>query len=68
MPQVTMTFTLPDEQGEFDAARLGPAALSALWDISQRCRVLMDHCNPTQNDFALAAEICEMIPSELLNV
>ena len=30
MPRLTITYQLPDEQAEYDAARLGRAALEAL--------------------------------------
>jgi hypothetical protein len=63
---ITFRFTLPDEQGEFDAARLGRSAMSALWEIDQRCRGLLKHGEPTEEQTALAREIREMIPQELL--
>ncbi len=62
----TLRFTLPDEQGEFDAARLGRQALSTLWDIDQRCRALVKHGTPTMQERELAEEIRDMIPAELL--
>ena len=65
-PVATLRFRLPDEQGEFDAARLGRAALSALWDIDQRCRALVKHGTPTMQERELAEEIRRMIPAELL--
>ena len=68
MPQVTIRFRLPDEQGEYDAARLGGDALSALWEIDQHCRSLCKHGSPTPEQRALAERIREMIPKELLNV
>jgi hypothetical protein len=46
--RATLTFTLPDEQGEFDAARLGRAALSTLWGIDQRCRAICKHGEPSK--------------------
>ena len=68
MPQVTIRFLLPDEQGEYDAARLGGKALLTLWEIDQRCRSLIRHGNPTPEERTLAEQIREMISSELLNV
>jgi len=62
----TLRFTLPDEQGEFDAARLGRAALTTLWEIDQRCRRLLKHGEPTPEEAALADEIRDMIAQELL--
>jgi hypothetical protein len=64
--RATLTFTLPDEQGEFDAARLGSKALSTLWEIDQRCRSLLKHGEPTDEERRLAEEIRAMIPAELL--
>jgi hypothetical protein len=63
----TLRFTLPDEQSEFDAARLGREALSTLWEIDQRCRGLLKHGSPTPAERELAEEIRRMIPAELLD-
>ena len=62
----TLRFTLPDEQGEFDAARLGSQALLTLWEIDQRCRSLLKHGDPTPDAARLAEEIRAMIPGEML--
>jgi hypothetical protein len=64
--KATLTFNLPDEQGEFDAARLGHKALTTLWDIDQRCRSLLKHGDPSDETARLAEEIRGMIPGELL--
>ena len=64
--KATLTFNLPDEQGEYDAARLGRKALSTLWDIDQRCRSLCKHGEPTPEERRLAEEIRAMIPGEML--
>ena len=64
--QAILKFTLPDEQGDFDAARLGRAALAALWQIDQRCRSLIKHGEPTDEERRLAQEIRAMIEPELL--
>jgi hypothetical protein len=66
--RATLTYSLPDEQGEYDAARLGRQALSALWEIDQRLRSLVKHGEPTAEQRQLAEEIREMIPGELLDV
>ena len=66
--KATLTFSLPDEQGEFDAARLGSQALAALWDIDQRCRSLLKQGSPTDEEARLAEEIRGMIDGELLDV
>jgi hypothetical protein len=64
---VTMRFTLPEEQGDFDAARLGSKALLTLWEIDQHCRSLLKHGEPTPEQAALAQEIRAMIDAELLD-
>ena len=66
MPTVTVTYTLPDEQAEYDAARLGRQALSVLWEIDQRCRSLVKHGEPSEETERLAEQIRSMIPGECL--
>jgi hypothetical protein len=66
--RATLTFTLPDEQGDFDAARLGRDALSALWEIDQACRSLLKHGDPSEETASLAEAIRGMIDGELLEV
>ena len=61
MPTVTVTYTLPDEQHEYDAARLGRAACGTLWDIDQGLRSLLKHGEPSEQTAKLAEEIREMI-------
>ena len=68
MPTVTLQYTLPDEQAEYDAARLGSEAMQVLWQIDQTCRSLLKHGTPTEAEAALAKRIREMIPSELLDI
>jgi hypothetical protein len=67
-PVATFSFNLPDEQGDYDAARLGSQALLALWEIDQKCRSLMKHGDPTPETRKLAEEIRGMIPGEMLEV
>jgi hypothetical protein len=67
-PTATLRFTLPDEQGDYDAARLGGKALLTLWDIDQKCRSLLNHGNPSEEAARLAEEIRGMIDGELLEV
>jgi len=66
--KATLSFNLPDDQGDFDAARLGRAALAALWQIDQHCRSLLKHGEPTDEERGLAEEVRAMIPAELLEV
>jgi hypothetical protein len=66
MPHATLSYTLPDEQAEYDAARLGSEALATLWEIDQRCRGLLKHGSPTAEQRELAEEIRRLIPAELL--
>jgi hypothetical protein len=65
--KATLSFNLPDEQGEFDAARLGSKALMTLWDINERCRGLLKHGDPSDETARLAEEIRGMIPGEMLD-
>lgn len=64
--KVTFNFELPDDQDEYDAARLGRQALNALWDIHQHCRSIMKHGDPTPEVHAFAEEVRKPIPLELL--
>ena len=66
MPTVTLRYRLPDEQSEYDAARLGGEALSTLWEIDQHCRSLLKHGSPTAEQRERAEELRRMIPEELL--
>lgn len=68
MPTVTLRYTLPEEQGDFDAARLGREAMQVLWQIDQTCRSLLKHGEPTSEERRLAEEIRAMIPGELLDI
>jgi hypothetical protein len=68
MPTVTLRYRLPDEQAEYDAARLGSEAMQVLWQIDQTCRSLLKHGQPTEAEAALAKRIREMIPAELLDI
>ena len=68
MPKATLTYDLPDEQGEFDAALAGRKALLALWEIDQRMRSLLKHGQPTADERRLAEEIRAMIPGDLLEL
>ena len=61
MPVITVRYTLPDEQADYDAARLGRDACAALWDIDQRLRSLIKHGSPSEETERLAEEIRQMI-------
>jgi hypothetical protein len=63
----TFRFNLPEEQGDFDAARLGRRALLTLWEIDQKCRSLLKYGEPTEAETRLAEEIRAMIDAELLD-
>jgi len=63
--QIILRFELPEEQAEFDAARLGRAALSTLWDIDQHCRALLKHADPGEETASLAEAIRGMISDEM---
>jgi hypothetical protein len=64
MPTATLTYTLPEEQNEYDAAREGQAARSLIWQIDQHCRSVMKHGNPDAATRALAGDIRQMILDE----
>ena len=64
--KATLSFSLPDEQAAYDAARLGREALATLWDIDQHCRSLIKYGEPTSEDQVLAEAIRAMIPGEML--
>jgi hypothetical protein len=68
MPTVTIRYRLPDEQAEYDAARLGSEAMQVLWQIDQRLRSLCKHGEPTAEERRLAEQIREMIPGEMLDI
>jgi hypothetical protein len=63
--QAILKFTLPEEQGDFDAARLGREALLALWEIDQHCRSVVKHGDPIDETRELAEAIRGMISDEL---
>ena len=61
MPIATLRYRLPEEQAEFDAARLGSSACACLYDIDQGLRSLLKHGEPSEQTAKLAEEIREMI-------
>ena len=62
MPTVTIRYTLPDEQAEFDAAQLGSKMAALLWDIDQHCRTVVKYeQEPSEDRVKLAEEIRQMI-------
>ena len=64
--KATLKFNLPEDQAEFDAARLGREALSTLWDIDQHCRGLLKHGEPEESERRLAETIRSMIPYSII--
>jgi hypothetical protein len=66
MPTVTLRYRLPDEQSEYDAARLGREALSTLAQIDHHCRERIKYCQPTVDEVHALEFIRAMIPAELL--
>jgi hypothetical protein len=64
----TLRFTLPDEQAEYDSARLGSEARQTLWQIDQRLRSLMKYGAPCGETRILCDELRAMIPAELLDI
>jgi len=63
--KILLRFDLPEDQPDYDAARLGRAALSALWDIDQHCRAIVKHGDPSEETRELAEAIRGMISDEL---
>ena len=61
MPIATLTFTLPDEQAEYDAARTGAAARRVIWEIDQHCRSLVKHGEPSGETREFAERIRAII-------
>jgi hypothetical protein len=61
VPTATFRYRLPEEQPEFDAARLGSSACDCLWEIDQRCRSLVKHGEPSEETARLAEEIRQII-------
>ena len=68
MPIATLRYRLPDEQGEFDAARQGSEARRVIWEIDQRCRSLLKHGEPSDETARLAEEIRQMISDSSENL
>lgn len=67
MPTVTLTYTLPDEQGDYDAARTGAEARRVIWEIDQWLRSVVKHGEPTEPERKLAEHVRAMIPAEMLD-
>lgn len=66
MPKLTVTYTLPEEYAEYEAARLGPDAVNALWQIDQYCRDILKHRSPSDEARELCERIRVMIPEDCL--
>ena len=61
MPTATLRYTLPKEQRDFDAARLGWDMARTIYEIDQHCRSLVKHGEPTPEARRLAEEIRQML-------
>jgi hypothetical protein len=59
--KATFTFDLPDDQGDFDAARLGRDALAVLWVIDQHCRAILKHGDPSDD----VRRLCESLRGKI---
>lgn len=68
MPRVTLTFDLPDERSDMNAALFGQDALLALWDIDNKCRGLLKHGDLSDEAHQIVAEIRQLVPSDLLDM
>lgn len=47
MPRANLTFRLPQEQTEYNAAMQGGAAKSTIWSVDQYCRNILKHGEPS---------------------
>lgn len=61
MTVVTVRYTLPGDQHEYETARLGPSAVSVLWDIDQLCRSVVKHGLAGSETTEFAAKLRDMI-------
>jgi hypothetical protein len=62
MPRATLTFRLPDEQAEFEAACQASDAKALLWDLDQHCRSILKYeAEPHEERVKLAEEIRRII-------
>lgn len=59
-----LTFRLPQEQDEFDAAVQGRAAKALIWDLDQRLRSVLKHGDPSEETASLCEELRQMIRDE----
>jgi len=66
--KASIHFSLPEDQGDFDAALLGRNAMSALWEIDQHCRAVVKYGEPSDEVRKLCETIRAMIPPECLEV
>ena len=68
MARATLSFKLPEEEAEFNAARQGREAKRVLWDIDQRLRSLLKHGEPGEETAKLAEELRDMIRDSAENL
>lgn len=66
--KASLHFSLPEDQGDFDAALLGRNAISSLWEIDQHLRGLLKHGDPSDEVRNLCQAIRDMIPDACLEV
>lgn len=59
--RATLSFTLPDECDDFDAAIQGQEAMSVIDQIYSHCRSVVKHCDPDEEELRLAGEIMGII-------
>lgn len=59
--RATLSFTLPDDADEFDAAVQGRDAAAALWSIDKHCRAVVKQGDSSEYERLLAHEIIKMI-------
>jgi hypothetical protein len=68
MSKVTLSFTLPEERSDLNAALYGQEALCVLFEIDNKCRSLLKYGTPSDETRQQVQEIRELIPFELLQL
>jgi len=61
MMRATLTFQIPDEVEEFNAAMIGEALLTLMHRIQRACHAALDHSDSDDGEIRLAEEILGII-------
>jgi len=68
MPIATLTFQLPDEEGDYEVCVNARKIASACWDADQHCRALIKYADNPSEDAARLAEAIRDILREAANL